>query len=211
MKITIILDNPKSFMLPHVKDLRVVIEKLGHDCSLVYSQKEIKRGDICVILSCEQKIKNEVLKLNKHNLVVHGSELPKGRGWSPLTWQILEGKNKIPMTLFEATEEIDAGDIYMQEYLKFKGHELNSEMKEAQGKKIIEMILKFLKKFPKGKKQKGKATFYKKRGPKDSELDINKSLKDLFPLLRVVDNERYPAFFKIKGKKYKLKIEKIDK
>jgi methionyl-tRNA formyltransferase len=211
MKITIIVDNPKSFMLPHAKKLMSEIEKSGHECKLVHSQKSIKKGDVCVILSCEEKIPQEILKLNNHNLVVHESELPKGRGWSPLTWQILEGKSKIPMTLFEAAEELDAGDVYIRDYLKFKGHELNSEMKEAQGKKTIEMILKFLKKFTKGKKQKGKATFYKKRGPKDSELNINKSLKDLFPLLRVVDNERYPAFFKFKGKKYKLKIEKIDK
>lgn len=212
MKITIIVDNPKSFILPYAKELVSKIKKLKHSCKLVHDQKLITKGDICFILSCEKKIEEATLKLNKNNLVIHGSALPKGRGWSPLSWQILEGKNIIPQTLFEADEKIDAGKIYMQEHLKFKGHELNSEMKDAQGKKNIEMILKFLKKYPKikGRAQKGHPTFYKKRGPKDSELNIKKSLKELFPLLRVVDNERYPAFFQFAGKKYKLKIEKFD-
>ena len=39
-----------------------------------------------------------------------------------------------------------------------------------------------------------------------SELDINKSIKSQFNMLRVVDNERYPAFFSHKKKKYIIKI-----
>ena len=61
----------------------------------------------------------------------------------------------------------------------------------------------------KGKSQRGEETFYKKRTPKDSELDINKTIKEQFNLLRIVDNEKYPAFFKFKNKIYTLKIESV--
>ena len=37
---------------------------------------------------------------------------------------------------------------------------------------------------------------------------INKSIKDQFNLLRIVDDERYPAFFEIDGSKYFIKIYK---
>jgi len=41
----------------------------------------------------------------------------------------------------------------------------------------------------------------------DSRLDIDRSIKEQFNLLRVVGNEEYPAFFEINGHKYLLKIE----
>ena len=56
-------------------------------------------------------------------------------------------------------------------------------------------------------KQQGDETFYKKRTAKDSKLDINKTINEQFNLLRIVDNENYPAFFYKDGKKYILKIE----
>ena len=57
-----------------------------------------------------------------------------------------------------------------------------------------------------GKPQEGKSTFYPKRTLKESELNVNKSIKSQFNLLRVVDNERYPAFFHLNDKKYVIKI-----
>lgn len=72
-----------------------------------------------------------------------------------------------------------------------------SEIKHLQGKKTNELILKFIDNYSKmqGKPQEGEESFYRKRTPKDSELDINKTIDEQFNLLRVVDNEKYPAFF----------------
>ena len=39
-------------------------------------------------------------------------------------------------------------------------------------------------------------------------IDLNKNLKSQFNLLRICDNEKYPAFFNYKNKKYILKIFK---
>ncbi len=163
-------------------------------------------------LSCEKIAGPEILSRNKYNLVVHESALPKGRGWSPLTWQIIEGKNNIPITLFEAEISVDSGEIYFQKIMKFKGDELVDELRKMQGESTIELILKFVRAYPKisGKKQKGKATYYPRRRPEHSELDIRKPLKNLISQLRVADNERYPAFFFYKNKKYILKIYKED-
>lgn len=59
-----------------------------------------------------------------------------------------------------------------------------------------------------GKEQEGEESFYPRRRPEDSRIDIGKSIKDQFDLLRVVDNERYPAFFEYNGCRYVLKIER---
>ena len=41
-----------------------------------------------------------------------------------------------------------------------------------------------------------------------SSIDIDKTFREQFNLLRVVDNKRYPAFFYFKNQKYVIKIEK---
>ena len=45
----------------------------------------------------------------------------KGRGFSPIAWEILDSANKLTFTLFEANEKID--DIYYKKKLNYQ--ELN--------------------------------------------------------------------------------------
>lgn len=208
MFIQILVDNPNSWIIPYSVQLRDKIMELGHRSELVYSQDHVKKGDILCLLSCENIFKK--LTLNKHNLVVHESALPKGKGWSPLTWQILEGATKIPVTLFEAVESVDAGIIYGQLNIELDGTELIDEIRKKQAEITFQLVLNFIKGYPRneGKLQSGESTFYKKRKPQNSELDIESSLSTQFNLLRVCDNERYPAYFKIQGVKYFLKIYK---
>jgi methionyl-tRNA formyltransferase len=60
-----------------------------------------------------------ILSQFRRNLVLHESDLPGSKGWSALTWQILEGNNRISVTLFEVAEKVDSGVIYAQEWLEF--------------------------------------------------------------------------------------------
>lgn len=56
-------------------------------------------------------LKSEILSSNKLLLVVHKSDLPKGRGFAPVQWQILEGKADITVCLIEISDDVDAGNI----------------------------------------------------------------------------------------------------
>lgn len=196
--------------MPYGKRLKKELQKRGHKVFLCSKALQLKQGNCAFFLGCEKIVPSRILKRNTHNLVIHESALPRGKGWSPLTWQILEGENDIPITLFEATEGIDSGNTYFQDVLHFKGHELIDELRKAQGEKTIKLAFRFVNEYPnvRGRKQKGKETFYARRTPKDSELDIRKPLKGLFNQLRVADNERYPAFFTYKGHTYIVRIEK---
>jgi methionyl-tRNA formyltransferase len=172
------------------------------------THEEVFEGDVLVLLSCEKLFKS--LHLNKYNLVVHESLLPEGKGWSPLTWQIIEGKSDIPVALFEAEERVDSGLIYGVEYIRLEGHELINEIRALQAELTFKLLNKFIADYPhiSGVKQLGNSTFYPRRTAKDSELSIHLPLNEQFNLLRVCDNERYPAFFIVEGIKYYLKIEK---
>lgn len=206
MKIQILIDNKYSWIMPYAHKLqKEILDKFNYKAVILHNHEEVEKGDILCLLSCEKIFKN--LDLNKYNIVVHESSLPKGKGWSPLTWQVLDGKNIIPITLFEAAKKIDSGKIYLQDTINLNGSELLPEIKDLQGKKTIELILEFIKTSPiEGKDQKGEESFYDKRTLMDSKLDIKKTIEEQFNLLRVCDNERYPAFFELNRKKYVIKI-----
>ncbi|MBN2067035.1 MAG: methionyl-tRNA formyltransferase [Candidatus Diapherotrites archaeon] len=169
----------------------------------------MRKGDYLFLLSCSRIYPKEKLRLNRHNLVIHASALPEGRGFAPLSWQVLEGKKSIPVTMFEAAEEVDSGEIYSKEMIELDGSELIDELREKIYGKIESMVLRVLEQgLPQGKEQKGKPTYYRRRTPFDSELDPDKSIAEQFNLLRIADNKRYPAFFKFRGKEYVLHIFK---
>ena len=104
-----------------------------------------------------------------------------------------------------------------QKKVNFRRSTLFSEIKNIQFNICIKLIKKFLnyykknKKTPKSFKQVGIPTYYKARSPMDSKLNINKSLRSQFNLLRIADNKKYPAFFNIFNNKYYLKIIKKQK
>jgi UDP-2,4-diacetamido-2,4,6-trideoxy-beta-L-altropyranose hydrolase len=183
----------------------------GHDCNWVHNANHLLKGDICFYLSYEKIVKKEILGKFKNNLVVHASDLPRGKGWSPLSWQILERNKDIKITLIEAEDKVDSGKIYMQLSKKFNGYELIDELRSSVMDITLQLCSYFVDKYPeilrKAKAQNDKETFYLRRFPEDSKLDLNKSLKEQFNLLRVVDNKRYPAYFEIDGHKYYLLIK----
>lgn len=208
LKIQLLIDNINSWILPYAESYIKVLSKKGFISKILNNHLEVENGDILILLSCEKKFTD--LSKNKNNLVVHESDLPMGKGWSPLTHQVLEGKNKIPVTLFEADKSFDGGKIYFKKFIDLNGDELIDELREKQAQMTFYLIDKFLRERSDiiGVKQKGKETFYQRRNPSHSELDINKSILENFNLLRVVDNQRYPAFFIHKNQKYIIKIFK---
>ncbi|WP_289684874.1 formyltransferase family protein [Helicobacter rodentium] len=204
MKVAI-LTSPNQWFIPYAKELEGKIS----NSRLYFSHCEIQEPyDIVFILSYHQLIAQEFLDLHEYNLVIHASALPKGKGWSPLFWQVLEGKDSIVFTLFNADAKADNGAIYLQETLHLNGLELYEELRDKQAKMCQKLCLEFLEKFPtlSPKAQSGEESFYPKRTPKDSELDMTKSLESQFNLLRIVSNEEFPAFFVKDGKKFVLKI-----
>jgi methionyl-tRNA formyltransferase len=87
----------------------------------------------------------------------------------------------------------------LQDAITFYGHELIDELREELAVCIVRMCCYFMETYPeilnKAQTQEGTESFYNKRYPDDSRLDPNQSIAEQFNLLRIVDNERYPAFF----------------
>lgn len=208
MKITIFTDNKNSWYVPYGKILQSKLEHLNHDVDYVFTKDEIKIGDICFLLSCTKIINKDVILRNKHTVVVHASDLPFGKGFSPLQWQILAGMNVITLTLFEANEKVDSGSYYFKEKLEFDGTELLLELRRKLADKINTMCVEFANNISRlqPKSQCGKETYFSRRNIEDDMIDPQKSLAEQFNHLRIADNEDHPLWFEWKGKKYILKI-----
>jgi UDP-2,4-diacetamido-2,4,6-trideoxy-beta-L-altropyranose hydrolase len=184
----------------------------GHNCTWVHQAEELRAGDVCFILSYSKIVPSDILSRHKNNLVIHASDLPEGRGWSPATWMILEGEKTIPVTLLEAVPELDAGPIYNQAKVQLDEEDLIDDWRQKLADTSLRLIEDFVGNYPSSldckRDQKGEPSFYYRRKPEDSEIDVNLSLKDQFNLLRVVDNDEYPAFFRTANIEFTIRINK---
>ena len=206
-----ILTSKESWFVPYAKEFVRELKGKGYHSRLFHDAEKIpNKYDVIFVLSFFRLIPSHLIKKHPLFLAVHESALPQGKGWAPLFWQILEGKKRIPFCLFQVNGKLDSGDFLLKEYVTFQGGELEEEIREIQATKTIQMCFKFLKLKNKlnPRKQSGKSTFYRRRSPKDSQLSLGKSLREQFDLLRICNNEKYPAHFFSRGHKYILKIQK---
>lgn len=186
----------------------------GHSVSTVYEAQEVPKGDFLFILGCTFILPPEILSRNKHNLVVHESELPKGRGWTPIAWLVEGGSDRIPLTMIEAERRVDAGPVYQRSEVVLEGHELVDEIRALVMQEIIEMCKRFVEHCEElvsmARDQEGEATYFPRRNRESSRLNPDMTIAEQFDKLRIVDNQNYPAFFDFRGRRYALKIEKVE-
>ncbi len=204
-----VLTSEKSWFVPYACQFVEDLRQKDYQSQLFHKHEDVgKAFEVVFMLSYFRITDVQFLKSHKHNLVVHESDLPRGKGWSPLFWQILEGKNKIPLVLFEVAANVDGGDIYIKDYIVLEGSELHDEIRRLQAEKTIEMCQRFLDDYEniKAVPQNGEESFYPKRTTADSELDAEKNLGSQFDLLRIVNNNDFPAFFNYRNHKYIIKI-----
>jgi len=215
MKIQILISK-NSWANQYVDLIRKELKTNNDNIFIFNNHKKLKSGyDINVIFSYFKIIDKKYLLRSKHNIIPHESNLPFGRGMSPLTWQILNSKNTIVFSLIEADQKVDAGKVYYKKKVKIAKNLLFNEIKKKQLNINLNLIYKFISFYkkngiaPKSLKQNGKPSYFKTRKPLHSKMSLNKSIRSQFNLLRVCDEKNYPAYFKIFGKKYIIKLKKI--
>ena len=127
-----------------------------------------------------------------------------------MTWQIREGASCIKSAFFEAVAGFDAGPIHLQTSINLNGTELVNEWRKLQAEATINFCLQWVDRYRElieaARHQTGEVSHYRRRRPADSRLDPERTLAEQFELLRVVDNDRYPAFFEWRGRCYELHV-----
>lgn len=185
-----------------------------HQVEIVRKKNELAGGTLLFLISCSEIIGPAERAAYKSVLVLHASDLPRGRGWSPHIWQILENAQEITLSLLEAEDQVDSGRIWKKIKFAIPPHalwdEINVLLFEAEIELIDFAVHEFTRVKPLEQDSTIKPNYYIKRTPADSKIDPQKSIADQFNQIRVCDPNRFPAFFELHGKKYKLTLEKID-
>jgi len=209
MKISIVCSDERH---PIQRSLREWRERRSpeHQIELVIGASELNGGDILFLVSCHEIIAADVRGRYAATLVLHASDLPDGRGWSPHVWSILAGARQVTVTLFQADGGVDTGPVWKKERVDLEGHELfdeiNHKLYAAELKLMDFAIANFaiIKPVP----QPPGGSSHPRRTPEDSRLDPSRSIADQFNLLRVADPDRYPAFFDLAGCRYEVFLRK---
>jgi len=202
----ILIDDSNDWIRPFaIKYLKSI--NLDPKLKILNNPNQIKEFETCFVLGYTKILSKEELQKSCKYFVVHESSLPDGRGFAPLFWQVIEGKNIIETCLIELDFPVDSGRIVLKETIKLNGTELYNELRSNQAKATFSLIDKYLKSSSISYEiQTGNGSTYRKRNKLDSKLDINKSIASQFNLLRTCNNEEWPAYFEINNKKYCLKI-----
>ena len=204
-----LFSETNDWLIRYIRDVSFSVVWSG-SIDFFYDKALITGYDVVFILGYTKILSSSFLKANQLNLVVHESAVPFGKGFSPLQWQILNGADNVLVTLLEASDEVDSGDIILQEELVFDRSELYEEIRQKQAACTISLIKKFFSQYPDIDRQKqvGDESSFRRRRPGDNKLRVDKSIKEQFDLLRIGNNEEWPSYFNYNGHKYILKIYK---
>lgn len=127
----------------------------------------------------------------------HMTDLPFGRGGSPLQNLILLGKKDTVLTAHRMTEELDAGPVYLKKPMSLGGSA--QEILERSSELAAEIIGQIIREHPEPKPQTGKVVTFERRTPEESEIPEGLSPEKLYDFIRMLDAEGYPrAFFRYK-------------
>ncbi len=101
--------------------------------------------DCIVVVAYGKILPPEILSIPKFGCInVHGSLLPKYRGAAPIQRTVLNGEEYGGVTTMLMAEEMDAGDILLQEAVKVGKNETSSELYERLSHIGAELLVKTL-------------------------------------------------------------------
>jgi len=139
----------------------------------------------------------------------HMTDLPFGRGGSPLQNLIILGIENTKLTALRMTKEIDAGPIYNKVSLSIEGSA--QQIFERAAKLVYELIEQLVNYEVKAHEQAGDVVYFQRRMPEQSEVPSGLSDNQLYNFIRMLDADSYPrAFIKQNGLKYQLSQAEVN-
>ena len=126
-------------------------------------------------------------------IIFHMTDLPYGRGGSPLQNLIVRGHEETVITALRCVENLDAGPVYLKRPLNLNG---SAEEIFLRADRVIEsMIITVIAERPTPVPQEGKPTIFKRRRPDQGDWANAQDLDAVFNHIRMLDATGYPSAF----------------
>lgn len=123
----------------------------------------------------------------------HMSDVPYGRGGSPLQNLIALGHKNTKLTALRMEAEVDAGPVYAKKPLSLEGRAEDIYLRA--GELSFEIIRHIIQTEPLPTPQEGEVVTFTRRAPDQSKLPLEGSLETFYDHVRMLDAEGYPAAF----------------
>jgi|TARA_B100002003_G_scaffold247610_1_gene279524 methionyl-tRNA formyltransferase len=127
-------------------------------------------------------------------IIFHMTDLPFGRGGSPMQNLIIRGIYKTKVSAIRAQDKIDTGDVYLKYPFDISSGSAQ-ELFERLSDISFDMMSEIVKKNPLPRSQKGKTVVFKRRTPKESRIPQSLNDRKLYDFVRMLDAEGYPKAF----------------
>ncbi|MCC8358749.1 methionyl-tRNA formyltransferase [Salinimicrobium sediminilitoris] len=126
-------------------------------------------------------------------VIFHETDLPFGRGGSPIQNLISRGINDTKISALKAGKGLDTGPVYLKRELNLNGttREIFIRCSAIIREMIEEIIYNEVTPLP----QEGEVVNFKRRKPEDGNLNYLKEVKKMYDYIRMLDCEGYPPAF----------------
>ena len=130
-------------------------------------------------------------------IVFHMTDLPYGRGGSPLQNLIVRGLTATKLSALRVEVGLDTGPVYLKMDLSLSGtaEEIFVRVNKLVGKMIVEIIQNNLQPVP----QEGDPVVFKRRKPEQSDMSGLEKLEEIFDYIHMLDADGYPHAYIEKG------------
>jgi methionyl-tRNA formyltransferase len=123
----------------------------------------------------------------------HMTDVPYGRGGSPLQNLILRGHRSTVLTALQMVDEVDAGPVYAKRPLDLSGRA--EDIYRRATDLSLEMAADLVARRPVPTPQDGAVTAFERRTPEQSALPEDLDLEQTYDFIRMLDAEGYPRAF----------------
>lgn len=168
--------------------------------------KEI-RPDWFMVFGWSQLVKDEFLMIPRFGtLGFHMSKLPEGRGRAPVAWTLIKGKKEGAVSLIWLRSGADTGEIAVQRIFPISIFEDAETLVEKVNNLACEIIREVLNNLREGAlpmfpQDESKATYWKKRTPKEGLVNWQMPIRELYNFIRGITYPFPGAFSYLKGEK----------
>ncbi|MCX4295766.1 MAG: formyltransferase family protein [Lachnospiraceae bacterium] len=213
----IIIATIKSWNIAHAQAMQKRYEREHEIC--IYTKKEEFTAENVrnfqpdyIFLPHWSYIMPREITDNWECVVFHMTDLPYGRGGSPLQNLIVRGHKETKISAIKMTEKLDGGPVYMKHALSLEGsaQEIFIRCADIIFEKMIPLFLEGgNRKKQEPVPQEGEPVIFKRRKPEESQITPEMDLDKIYDYIRMLDAEDYPRAF-IEFGKYCLEFEKAD-
>ena len=134
-------------------------------------------------------------------IVFHMTDLPYGRGGSPLQNLLVRGVYKTKISAIRVDAGLDTGDVYLKKGIDISEGNADDILKRVSDIIFNEMIPEIIEKQPIPQKQNGEIVEFKRRNPNQSKMPEGLSQRQIYDYIRMLDGEDYPPAFSMLGGK----------